>query len=138
MRLVRRKPRAPLDDDERVLPLINVVFLLLIFFMVAGRLSSSDPFEITPMEAQTGEAVDPDGALLLIGPSGALALDGEEMDEDAVFARLSNARAADDAFRVRIKSDGGAEAIAVVRILERLRAIGVAEVKLMTVPDRSR
>ncbi|MCG8693196.1 MAG: biopolymer transporter ExbD, partial [Minwuiales bacterium] len=36
------------SDDDRILPLINVVFLLLIFFMLAGRLSAGDPFRVDP------------------------------------------------------------------------------------------
>ena len=38
----------PKTSEEGVLPLINVVFLLLIFFMLAGRLASVDPFRTEP------------------------------------------------------------------------------------------
>ena len=34
--------------EERMLPLINVVFLLLIFLILSGRLSSVDPFQTEP------------------------------------------------------------------------------------------
>ena len=43
-RLFTGKSRPRPGEDERILPLINVVFLLLIFFMLAGRLAVSDPF----------------------------------------------------------------------------------------------
>ena len=45
---MRFEPPRPRNEDERILPLINVVFLLLIFFMLAGRLSASDPFQVEP------------------------------------------------------------------------------------------
>ena len=37
---MRFEPSRPKNDEERILPLINVVFLLLIFFMLAGKLSA--------------------------------------------------------------------------------------------------
>ena len=49
-----------LDSDAGILPLINVVFLLLIFFMIAGQLAEQAPFEVEP-PASDAEAED-DGA----------------------------------------------------------------------------
>jgi len=45
--------RRPDPTEERVLPLINVVFLLLIFFMLAGSLSVTEPFDIEPPASQS-------------------------------------------------------------------------------------
>jgi biopolymer transport protein ExbD len=70
-----RAPRRRLDEDERILPLINVVFLLLVFFMVAGRLTAGDPFPIDPPESAS-EGSPPEGRLIAFGPNGELALDG--------------------------------------------------------------
>ena len=42
-KMFRSQPRSGRSEDDRILPLINVVFLLLIFFMLAGKLSASDP-----------------------------------------------------------------------------------------------
>ena len=53
-----RSPRPPRNDEERILPLINIVFLLLIFFMVAGRLAASDPFPIVPPHSSSEGMVD--------------------------------------------------------------------------------
>ena len=57
----RRPTRKP-DSEERVLPLINVVFLLLIFFMLAGRLSEAELFEVTPPESAGAVPVPPGDA----------------------------------------------------------------------------
>ena len=45
-------PRAQRPSEENVLPLINIVFLLLIFFMIAGALSVTAPFELDPPAAR--------------------------------------------------------------------------------------
>lgn len=38
----------PRNARENVIPLINVVFLLLIFFMITGHISNADPILINP------------------------------------------------------------------------------------------
>lgn len=34
------------NQDDNLIPLINIVFLMLIFFMVAGHISESDPIKV--------------------------------------------------------------------------------------------
>ena len=40
MRLFPPRPRAIAANDAQLIPLINIIFLMLIFFMVAGRISA--------------------------------------------------------------------------------------------------
>jgi biopolymer transport protein ExbD len=124
-----RRPRRRIGGaDDGVLPLVNVVFLLLIFFMVAGRLTAGDPFPVTPARASL-DAPPPEAApTLLIGADGRMALDGAAMDRAALPAALAGAT------RLRVKADGAADGAAVVRLLADLRAAGVAEARLMVEP----
>lgn len=39
----KRRPRA-----ESIVPMINVVFLLLIFFLMTAQIAPPDPFEVAP------------------------------------------------------------------------------------------
>lgn len=128
---VFRKKRVRPDDDARILPLINIVFLLLIFFMVAGRLSATDPFEIIPPQSASGGQPANEPMLIAIGPQGQLALNGELVDEAALIERITAAGPAED---VRIKSDGRVEALTVVALMDTLRGAGINSVRLMTVP----
>ena len=45
-------------DDERLLPLINVVFLLLVYFMLAGALSSPAAFRVDPPKSSEAGSAD--------------------------------------------------------------------------------
>ena len=131
MSLVRQRPK---NEDDRILPLINVVFLLLIFFMLAGRLAASDPFQIDPPVSGSEGKVTVEDLLVQVGAEGRLALNGEEMSEEAlgaaVAARLSDGTAAP----VRLKADGTVEAARVVAIMEILKEAGVEAVQLLTLP----
>lgn len=137
MRFDRTRPRRA--EEERVLPLINVVFLLLIFFMLAGKLSASDPFEVAPARSASEGLVETPDMLVLVGAGGQLALDGDILDQAALKAaiaeRLADASGSAAPARVRLKADGGAEATRVVAVMEALREAGVERLNLLTVPE---
>lgn len=126
----------PRNDDERVLPLINVVFLLLIFFMIAGQLSATDAFRVQPAESASEGEPEAQDVLVLVAHDGRLALDGEELEAAALEAALRERVAGREDVRVRLKADGRARATEVVAVMERLRAAGVGRLHLLTVPER--
>ena len=128
------RPRRSDDMDARIMPLINIVFLLLIFFMVAGRLGASDPFEVTPPETGQAEAARMDGVEILLGADGALALDAREMERAALMAELARRLGDAPGTRVRLRADEGGEARALVALMQELRALGAREVTLVTRP----
>ena len=127
-------PRRPRNDDDRILPLINVVFLLLIFFMLAGRLAATDPFRIDPPTSVNAGAVEAGTLLVQIGADGRLALNGEEMERPALKTAVSGHVGAGYAGTVRLKADGAVAASEVVAVLELLREAGAGSLQLLTVP----
>lgn len=118
--------------DDRMLPLINVVFLLLVFFMVAGHLAASDPFELDPVYSLSDTAAESGPVTITVGATGGLALDGQILQERDLLARVAAALMRDETREFRVKSDARAEAARVARLLERLRDAGVRTVKLVT------
>ncbi|MEM7120377.1 MAG: biopolymer transporter ExbD [Pseudomonadota bacterium] len=134
MRFQRSQSKAM--GDERILPLINIVFLLLIFFMIAGQLTVTDPFDIEPVySASNGSDVRRE-ALVVVDASGQVALDGEIVTEAVLVAVISErTEFAGADFIVRLKADGRAEATSIVAVMELLRDAGVEKLKLLTVPE---
>lgn len=131
MHLPRQRPR---NEDDKILPLINVVFLLLIFFMLAGKLAATDPFRIDPpTSARAGQVVIED-LLVQVGADGRLALNGEEMAEAALAAAVSERVGEGTPGTVRLKADGTVEATRVVAIMELLRGAGIESLQLLTLP----
>ena len=131
---MRFAPPRPKNDDERILPLINVVFLLLIFFMLAGRLAASDPFQIAPPRSASEGPSAAQDVIVLVGADGRLALDGVIMDETALTSALVARLSDNKATKLHLKADGRAEATRVVAVMELLREVGVEKLKLLTVP----
>ena len=123
------------SDDDRILPLINVVFLLLIFFMLAGRLSAGDPFRVDPPASVSADPAEQRDLVVLVGADGRLALDGEVVEQSALSARLKQRLGDGGNGLVRVKADAAVEALQVVEVMEVLRDAGVERLKLLTVPE---
>ena len=131
-RLDRGRPRS---DEQSVLPLINVVFLLLIFFMLTGQLAASDPFEITPPDSQSEGTSGAREMIILIGPDGRLALDGSVIEEAALRGTVAEILSEVPHARTQLKADGSAPATRVVAVMEILRDAGVERLQLLTLPE---
>lgn len=133
--------RPPL---EPVLPLINVVFLLLIFFMVAGHLAPPQPVKVTtPHSASATTQDDPEQIMLVLKPDGALFFQGKEVDPASLAALLHRQRTEkpthtgeqDTAHKpepVRLLADANTSLKTLRGGLQALRDAGVAQVRLVT------
>ncbi len=124
--------RRRLDNDQRIMPLINVVFLLLIFFMVAGQLSKTDPVKIKPpvsdSESEAGEPL----VQLLVTAEGRLLLAGTDVAADELLHRVRSMLDGRRDRTVHVKADGAADAAAIIGLLEKIKAAGAERVKLLT------
>ena len=127
---IRRPPSRV--SAENILPMINVVFLLLIFFMLAGALQTADLYEIDPLTSRSDTAADQMEAVVLMDRQGRLAFNGLEIDEEG----LSDAIAAELAQRpdivVRLKADGRVPTPRVVQMMEIMRDAGIDRLVLLT------
>lgn len=127
------RPSLQRDQDEPILPLINVVFLLLIFFMIAGTFQAMPPLDIEPAAANGGEAKETAAPPIAMDARGTIAI-GERVVElgDVEDAWRQQTRG-NNYGRVRVYADGALEANRVVELMEKLRALGVQNVQLLTV-----
>ncbi len=130
---MRYVPRDRPRMDERVLPLVNVVFLLLIFFIIAGQLAATDAFRVEPPESSAGQTADPSELVVLVAADGRLALDGEVVTGRELSERLEEALEGFAAPKVRVKADGRAAATDVVAVMETIRAAGARKIRLLTI-----
>ncbi|MBL3595046.1 biopolymer transporter ExbD [Rhodovulum sulfidophilum] len=121
------------DDRQRIrgesiVPMINVVFLLLIFFLMSARLVPPAPFEAEPPRADGAEPAA--GEMLHLSAAGDLAFGAAR--GEAVFVAL--AARPEAAGPLVIRADAGVEAAALARLAARLTAEGQGPLRLVTVP----
>ena len=127
-----REKKKELDFD--ITPMIDVVFLLLIFFMVSSTMQTPAPADAPP--ARNGQGLPTDGAIrlaLLPEKAGVVELslpDGsvvgldEAADNDLVLDAVEAARAADPAkTEIILLADRDATAGSVRKILKQLAEV---------------
>ncbi|MBV1897446.1 MAG: biopolymer transporter ExbD [Rhodobacteraceae bacterium] len=120
-------PRRP--RTESIVPMINVVFLLLIFFLMTSHLVPPEPFEVTLPEARSDTDPDTDPVLHL-HKTGRLSF--EQSEGYAAIAQV--AQTAGASATILLRADAGLEASVLARVLRQLADAGLAKVDLIVTP----
>lgn len=112
---------------EPMLPLINVVFLLLMFFMIAGQLAPS--YEVRAPESDAArEAEQLELTTLVLDNDGRLTLNDTVATMDSLAQRFDSS----DPGPVRLVADAGVPLETLRGLLSELRELGIQEVRLVT------
>ena len=115
-------------------PLIDVVFLLLIFFMLTASFTQAQRLKVELPKAEQGEAVkDPAKDWVIeIDAQGNYALNGEALAGDQLILRLRELPERTDDTVILIRADAKTEHQAVVQALDAARAAGLLHIGLAT------
>jgi len=120
-----RKPRA--GQDRAIVPMINVVFLLLVFFLMTASLTPPDPFEITAPVAGA-DPIERQPDTLYIAADGRLAFN--DIEGNAAFQAIGSALPEGP---LPILADSALPAAELAGLMARLASVGVTDVDLLTV-----
>ena len=124
-RLLPPSPRRVMP--EPVVPMINVVFLLLIFFLMTAQFTPPPPVEITPPVAVTDPAAQT-GTPLFLGRDGTLAY----LDQRGASALEAALQAAQGTPALDLHVDAAAPATDLAQLLSDIRAHWPGPVRLIT------
>ena len=127
--LTKQKKRA---RSPNLVPLINIVFLLLIFFMLTGTLKRSDIFDISPPESLTGADAEAPELVLLISKSNKLALNNQNIEFSELNAKLLNIVQQYPLQEVLIKADGKATSGTLSKVINVIREAGIKRAAIVT------
>lgn len=128
MRLARPRRRF---QRETTVALIDVVFFLLVFFMLIGRMDATAPFDVTPPDAVSGRDMPAGGATLSVAANGRLALDGRPVDRTAAAEGLADRFARNPALRLRINAHRGSALRHVLPLVSEAEALGIRDIVLV-------
>jgi biopolymer transport protein ExbD len=130
MRIERPRQEGELIN---LTPLIDVVFNLLIFFMVTGSLAAADALEIDPASSTSKMRGDVDDVVFLVDDSGRIALGERIVTKADLPGVVRETLTANPEALIQLKPDTGADAAGVIDIMERIREGGAEYIVLVTV-----
>jgi biopolymer transport protein ExbD len=125
----RSKRVAQTDDsDVNVTPLLDIVFIMLIFFIVTATFIKEPGVEVMRPEALTAEEQRLVSILIAIDADNSIWINRDEVPLEGVRSRLERLRRENPRGSAVIQADGSADTEYLVRVLEQIRAAGVDEV----------
>lgn len=116
----------PRRTSENIVPMINVVFLLLIFFLMSAQIAPPDPFEVSPPASQADTPPDAPGTLY-VSARGGLSFDGMTGEAAITAAAHSGSESA-----LILRVDANLPAADLAALVTRLRSAGAGDLALVT------
>lgn len=125
MRLKRATSRQA--SEASLIPMINVVFLLLVFFMVAGAIRAAAPVPITPPDSASRSDAPLGSIRLFLADDGRLFLGDQPVSRDELATALDPATST-----LSLNADAAVRFGAVRDTVDALRSAGVERVDIIT------
>ena len=116
--------------DINMGPLIDMVFLLLIFFVVTTSFVKEAGIDVQRSTAATAEVKERGNVMLGLTPEGEVWFEGRRIDLRSVRAHVERALAEDPESGVVIIADKDSRTGDVVKVMDQCRLAGAANVSL--------
>lgn len=126
-----RDRRARVDMS----PLIDIVFLLLIFFAVTTTFLEQSAMDLELPESSTSEASESTNIIVEIGAGGEIRLQGETVTAEQLEARIGEL-SEEERKRVTVRADSSIELGLAVQVIDALRNGGAEGISLPMVSTK--
>ncbi len=132
---MRRRHHATEEADINITPLLDIVFIMLIFFIVTTSFVKEKGLEVSrPSNSPPKEIKKNKGPIVIkIDSNGNISLKGRMLENEAVRANLERERAEKPDSPLIIAAHPDADTDALVTILDAAEAAGVASVSVATI-----
>ena len=131
---MRRRPRKQSLPPQLMLsPMIDMIFLLLVFFIVSTMyMSELKTIPIRLPAAQNPETVSKSNFAVTVKKDGVLYLEDNKIEMKQLVANAAAESKRDAAFSVIIRADGEANYKTVIKLMDELKGAGVTRFGLAT------
>lgn len=115
-----------------LIPLINVVFLLLIFFLVVGTFSMPDNVAVDVPDARSGEKVVEPRHVIVLKDEEQLLYNNKPMSERQVLYALKPLVERNPDTQILLKANAGLAANQLTRLIRMIAGVGATNLLLAT------
>lgn len=132
---MRRRHSDNSDSSEaeiNLTPMLDVVFIMLIFFVVTTSFVKESGVEVNRPTAETAQRQESANILIAIRPNGEIWIDGRAVDVRAVRANIERLRVEFPDGQVVIQGDRAAQVGLLVKVMDQVRLAGINNVAIAT------
>ena len=115
--------------------MLDVVFILLIFFIVTANFIKEPGLEINRPDSETSEITENAAILIAIGAAGEIYMDGRRIDVRQVKANVIRLIAENPQGSVVIQADIKSTAEKIVAVMDEVREAGVVDISIASEPN---
>ena len=115
--------------------MLDVVFIMLIFFIVTANFIKEPGLEVNRPDSDTSEIQENAAILIAIGNNDEIYMDGRRIDVRQVKANVLKLLADNPQGSVVIQADEAASADAIIQVMDGARDAGVFDISLAAEPD---
>jgi len=133
----RRSSRSSAEQNSEIdmTPMLDIVFIMLIFFIVTASSVKESGINVNRPTAQSAEKDVKGNIIVSIKPSGEVWIDKQIVDIRAVRATIARLHAENPLGTVIIAADREAKTHALVQVMDQIRLAGVANAAIATESD---
>ena len=122
-------------EEPNITPMLDVVFILLIFFIVTANFIKDPGLEINRPDSETAEITENAAILIAIGPAGEIYMDGRRIDVRQVKANVIRLMAENPQGAVVMQADEKATAEKIIAVMDEDREAGVIDISIASEPN---
>ena len=132
-----RRRRTQLEDDTEInlTPMLDVVFIMLIFFIVTASFVKEAGIDVNKPAAATAEKKERGNILVAITDRGQIWIDKRPVDPRAVRANIERLPAENPQGSVVIQADKNSKNGLLVDVMDAAREAGILNVSLAANPE---
>lgn len=128
--MARRKQRKTEEAQIDMTPMLDVVFIMLIFFIVTTSFIKEAGVQVEHPIAGTTVAKPKASLLIAVTKNNKIWISKQEVKVEAVRAKVSKLRQENPEGAIVIQADVGAKAGMVLQVLDQVKAAGVPDVSI--------
>jgi len=124
---MRRASRSRQDEDAKIdiTPMLDVVFIMLIFFIVTASFIKESGAKVVKPEAENAVKHPKATVLLAIDENNEIWLDRRVVDPRAIKANITRLRAENPEGEVIVQADVESNAETVMKVVDALKSAGI-------------
>jgi biopolymer transport protein ExbD len=123
------------ENDIDITPMLDIVFIMLIFFIVTTSFVKESGITVSRPSASTAEAKQGSNILIAIRANGEIWVDKRVVDVRAVRANVERMKAEAPEGAVVIQADEFAPTGLLVKVMDQVRMAGVLDISIAASTD---
>ncbi|HCE2461186.1 ExbD/TolR family protein [Vibrio parahaemolyticus] len=129
---MKRRYSSDSSDETAIdmTPMLDIVFIMLIFFIVTTSFVKEAGLEVNRPKASSAQTVKKGNIMVAIGAAGDVWVDKRRIEVDAVRANIERLRAESPDGAVVIQADTEANAGVVVKVMDQIKMAGVESISI--------